>query len=93
VADLVRELRTFTITLSTNGKVEAQGGGSNVLGSPLLAAAHFLSLLKDQRFEPLAAGELVTTGTLLPPPLIRACETWTTELSGIDLPGLQLRLE
>jgi 2-oxo-3-hexenedioate decarboxylase len=93
VADLVRKLRSFTITLATNGKVEAQGGGSSVLGSPLLAAAHFLNLLNDQRFEPIAAGECVTTGTLLPPPLIHAGETWTTELSGIDLPGLQLHLE
>lgn len=93
VADLVRNLRTFTITLATSGKGVAKGGGSNVLGSPLLAAAHFLNLLKDQRSEPLAAGELVTTGTLLPPPLIRAGEIWTTDLSGIDLPGLELHLE
>lgn len=94
LSDVVRKLRAFTITLARNGKVEAQGGGWNVLDSPLLAVAHLLHVLKDQqRFEPVQAGELVTTGTLTPPPPIRARETWTTELSGIELPGLHLHLE
>jgi len=94
LGDVIRKLRTFTITLATNGKVQGRGGGSNVLDSPLLAAAHLLHLLKDQYlFEPVAAGEIVTTGTLLSPPLVRAGETWITELSGIELPGLQLHLE
>lgn len=93
LADVVRNLRTFTITLARNGKVEAQGGGGSVLGSPLLAVAHLLHVLKDQeRFEPVQAGELVTTGTLTPPPPVRAGETWATELSGLELPGLRLHL-
>ena len=93
LADVVRKLRTFTITLAKDGKVEAQGGGWNVLDSPLLAVAHLLRVLKDQqRFDPVQAGELVTTGTLTSPRPIRAGETWTTELSGIELPGLHLHL-
>ena len=93
LGDLVTKLRTFTITLATGGNVHARGGGSNVLDSPLLAAAHLLQLLARQpQFEPLQAGELVTTGTLLSPPLIYSGETWTTEPSGIDLPGLHLRI-
>jgi 2-oxo-3-hexenedioate decarboxylase len=91
--DLIRTLRTFTLTLAQNGQVTAHGGGANVLESPLLAAAHLLRLLKDQRqFEPVQAGELVTTGTLTSPGTIRAGETWSTELSGIELPGLRLHL-
>jgi len=94
LVDLPRTLRNFTITLAKNGKVEAQGGGSNVLDSPVLAAAHLLRILKhQQQFEPVQAGELVTTGTLVSPPLVRSGETWITELSGIDLPGLSLHLE
>lgn len=94
LADVIRKLRTFTITLAKNGQVEARGGGWNVLESPLLAAAHLLHVLKDQpRFEPIQAGELVTTGSLTSPPRIRAGETWKTELSGIELPGLHLHLE
>ena len=92
-AGLVHELRAFTIALSKDGRVEAQGGGSNVLGSPLLAAAHLLHLLEEQpQFEPIQAGEIVTTGTLVSPPLIHAGETWVTELRGIELPGLTLHV-
>jgi 2-keto-4-pentenoate hydratase len=94
LGDVVRKLRTFTITLSKNGRVEAQGGGWNVLDSPLLVAAHLLNLLKHQQgFEPIRAGELVTTGTLTPALPIRPGETWTTELSGLELPGFQLHVE
>jgi len=94
LAEVVRKLRTFTITLAKNGTVEAQGGGSNVLDSPLLVAAHLLNLLQHQQgFDPVQAGELVTTGTLTPALPIRAGETWTTELLGIELPGLRLHLE
>ena len=93
LTDVVRALRTFTIALTKDGKVEARGGGSHVLDSPLLAAAHLLQLLKHQAlFEPVQPGELVTTGTLLSPPLVHPGETWTTELSGIELPALRLQL-
>jgi 2-keto-4-pentenoate hydratase len=93
-ADLARQLRTFSITLARNGRVEAQGGGANVLGSPLRAAAHLLKVLESQpAFDPIQAGELVTTGTLTRALPIQPGETWSTELSGIELPGLQLRLE
>ena len=93
-ADLIRALRTFTISLTRNGNVESQGGGHNVLDSPLLAAAHLLQLLIGQpRFEPVQPGEVVTTGTLASPPLISPGQTWATELSGIGLSGLTLHLE
>lgn len=92
--DVVGRLRRFTIALSTNGAVHAQGSGANVLGSPLLAAAHLLRVLTRQpQFEPIQAGEIVTTGTLVPPPSAQPGATWKTELSGIDLPGLELTLE
>jgi 2-oxo-3-hexenedioate decarboxylase len=90
--DAVRKLRTFCITLSKNGNVEGTGGGWNVLESPLLAAAHLLQVLDQQpQFEPVQAGELVTTGTLMSPPLVQAGEVYVTELSGIDLPGFRLQ--
>jgi 2-oxo-3-hexenedioate decarboxylase len=94
LADVTRKLRAFTITLAKNGNVEAHGSGSNVLDSPLLAAAHLLRVLEDRPgFEPIRAGELVTTGSLTSPGRICVGETWSTELSGIELPGLHLRLE
>jgi 2-keto-4-pentenoate hydratase len=94
LSDVIHKLRTFTIKLIGKGGVEIQGRGSNVLDSPLLAAAHLFNVLKDQhQFAPVQAGELVTTGTLLSPPLVHSGETWVTELSGIELPGLRLHLD
>lgn len=94
LTDVIRKLRTFTIALTKDGEVAARGSGSNVLDSPLLAAAHLLNILKSQpQFRPLQAGELVTTGTLVSPPPVHQGETWITELSGIELPGLRLHLE
>lgn len=92
--DLVSRLRAFTITLARDGVVQAHGAGGNVLDSPLMAALHLMRVLREQQlFEPIHAGEIVTTGTLTPALPIRAGETWTTSLSGMDLPGLSLRLE
>jgi 2-keto-4-pentenoate hydratase len=94
LGDVIGKLRTFTITLAKDkGAVVASGGGANVLDSPLLAAAHFLGLLATQPlFEPVAAGEIVTTGTLVSPPSIRPGDAFRTELSGLELDGLRLQL-
>lgn len=92
LADLVAKLRTFTIAMARDGTVQARGGGANVLDTPLLAAAHLVSVLKDQpQFEPIRAGEIVTTGTLTAPLPIRAGQIWSTELAGIELEGLRLQ--
>lgn len=91
LGDAVRALRTFTISLAKDSAVQARGGGANVLDSPLLALRHLLGLLEEQpQFEPVAAGELVTTGTLTAALLVHPGDRFTTELSGIDLPGLSL---
>jgi 2-keto-4-pentenoate hydratase len=92
--DIVGRLRTFTIALARDGARQASGAGANVLDTPLMAALHLVRVLRDQQlFDPIQAGEIVTTGTLTPALPIRAGETWTTSLSGIDLPGLTLYLD
>jgi 2-oxo-3-hexenedioate decarboxylase len=94
VRDVADRLRSFTITLTNDTDVKVHGAGRNVLGSPILAAMHLLRVLVEQhQFEPVQAGEIVTTGTLLPPPPIVAGETWRTELWGIELAGLSLHVE
>jgi 2-oxo-3-hexenedioate decarboxylase len=94
ISDLVRKLRTFTVALSRRGAVHARGVGANALDSPLLAAGHLLDVLKDQHlFDPILAGEIVTTGTLVPPPAVCPGDTWSTELGGIELPGLRVDFE
>ena len=68
-----------------------KGVGANVLGSPLLALAHFVDLLKRQpESPPLVAGEIVTTGVLTDAHPVVAGDEWHTEISGLPLPGLKI---
>ncbi len=87
-------LRTFRVTLSRDGVAAAEGGGANVLDSPLLAFAHLTEMLAGQpAFPPVAAGEVVTTGTLTAILPVRPGETWSTTLSGLDLPGFTIAFQ
>ena len=91
MADCVTRLRTFRIALERGDTVAAEGGGANVLDSPLLAFAHLADLLGTlPQFPPVAAGEIVTTGTLTSALRIEPGETWHTTFAGIDLPGLTI---
>lgn len=93
IADCAAKLARFRITLARGGEVHAEGGGANVLDSPLLAFAHLADLLERQpRCAPVQAGEIVTTGTLTAALPVRAGETWSTQLEGIELPGLEIGL-
>lgn len=93
VADPLAALRAFTIQLARNGATEARGGGANVLGSPLLALAGVIASASDQPgWEPIRAGEVVTTGTLTALHPVQAGETWRIEPAGIDLVRLDLRI-
>jgi 2-oxo-3-hexenedioate decarboxylase len=93
IADCAAKLASFRIRLMRGGAVLAEGGGANVLDSPLLAFAHMADLLTRQPgFAPVQAGEIVTTGTLTDALPVKAGEAWSTALSGIELPGLRLAL-
>ena len=82
-------LPALALELSKQGTVVDRGSGANVLGSPLLALAHFISVLARQPEAPaLRAGEIVTTGVLTDAHPVKAGETWTTSLRGLPLPGL-----
>ena len=48
-------------------------------------------LARDQINPPLAAGEIVTTGTLTRALPVSVGETWTTELTGVALDGISVR--
>jgi 2-keto-4-pentenoate hydratase len=90
--DLAALLESFTLDLSRDGQTVERGRGSNVLGSPLEAIDHLVSVLAGQAWAaPIGAGELVTTGTITTAQPVRPGEKWRTELRGIALPGLELR--
>jgi 2-oxo-3-hexenedioate decarboxylase len=85
------DLESFEISLACNGVVMGRGCGANVLDGPLHALAHLVEVLKhDPDHPPLAKGEIVTTGTLTRAFPIAPGEVWTTDLSGLDLPGARL---
>ena len=91
IPECAKRLREFGIVLRKGGAVAAEGGGANVLDSPLLALAYLVDLLAHQpHYPPVAAGELVTTGTLTAALPVTPGETWSTVLSGIGLPGLTI---
>jgi 2-oxo-3-hexenedioate decarboxylase len=88
----VQDLASFEIALYRNGKLADRGQGANVLDSPLSALRHLVQLLaQDRDNPPLAAGEIVTTGTLTRALPIAPGETWSTELRGLGLDGIEVR--
>ena len=88
-----RTLSAFEIDLKRNGNVMDHGRAANVLDGPLNALRHLVELLAAEGDSPpLAAGEIVTTGTLTRALPIAPGDTWTTELYGLALPGLSVRL-
>lgn len=90
-SDPVSALESFSLTLSCNGRVVETGRGSNVLGSPLAAIVHLVSVLaKQPDHEPLKANEIVTTGTITTAQSVQVGEAWRSGVQGIGLAGMEL---
>jgi 2-oxo-3-hexenedioate decarboxylase len=85
-------LKRFAIDLHCDGRLIDRGSAANVLEGPVSALRHLVGLLaRDQDHPPLAAGEIVTTGTLTRAMPVKPGETWSTSLAGIALDGITLR--
>lgn len=90
--DWVRRLSTFEVDLRRDDTVVDHGLATNLLGGPVSALRHLIDVLvRDQVNPPLAAGEIVTTGTLTRAFPVAPDETWTTQLTGIALEGIRVR--
>ncbi len=91
-AGWLEALASFEIALERDGTLVDRGHGANVLGGPLTALRHLVELLAcDAVNPPLAAGEMVTTGTLTRAWPVAPGEAWRTEISGLPLNGIALR--
>ena len=91
VHDLEERLPRFEMILKKGEAVIDRGRGEIVLGSPLAALGHLVTLLDRQPEAPrLAAGEIVSTGTVTDAHPVAPGERWSTELVGLPLPGLRL---
>jgi 2-oxo-3-hexenedioate decarboxylase len=82
----------FTARLVKDGVLVDQGSGANCFGSPALCVeevAH--AVAKQAGARPLAAGELISTGSLTPAQLVKPGETWRAEIEGLPIANLELR--
>ncbi len=84
----------FGISLLRDGVVADEGHATNVLGGgPLAALRHLVGVLAgDPESPPLAAGEIITTGTLTRALPVAPGETWSTAVSGLPLRGIRVTL-
>ena len=87
-------LPDFELTLRRGAEVIDRGVGANVLGSPALALAHLARLVAAQpQFPQLAAGEIVTTGTITDAWPVAPGETWSSDYGALPLQSVTLRFE
>jgi 2-oxo-3-hexenedioate decarboxylase len=94
IPELAERLPKCAVALRKGGQLVDRGLGENVLGSPLVALSHLVSVLSRQPSAPqLAGGEIVTTGTLTDAHAVSPGETWTTEFTGLPLKGLTVRFQ
>jgi len=94
IDDLAVKLPGLKVALMKGKAVVDRGAGSNVLDSPLLALAHLVELLAAlPQFEPLRAGEIISTGTMTDAAPVKPGETWSTRFEGDLLSGLKIRFE
>ncbi len=93
-ADIAEMLPAFQATLSRGNEVIDRGLGANVLDSPALALATLSRVLAEQpQFPTLAAGEIVTTGTLTDAWPVAPGETWSSGYGDLGLEGLTVTFQ
>ncbi len=88
---LVESLCDCEVALQRDGTVMDRGTGANALGHPAAPLVFLADILSRQpQFVPLAAGEIITTGTLTAALPIRPGESWSSAYRGLPVTGLQL---
>ena len=88
---LARALPEVKAALLKGGVKQIEGLGANVLGSPAHALGFLADLLARQPFmQPLAAGEVISTGTITDALPVKPGETWSTGISGLPLQNLTI---
>lgn len=88
--DPARALAGLRLALFLDGAPVAEGVGANVLDGPVQALGHLVAGLAEQG-ERIAAGAVVTTGTLTDAQPLRRGQHWATRIDAVPLAGLSLR--
>jgi 2-oxo-3-hexenedioate decarboxylase len=93
IPTLVEELPKFKVRLLKNGELVEEGSGKNSLRSPALCLGELAAgIARQPDTEPLAAGELISSGTLTNSLPIVSGEIWRAEVDGLDLAPITVRL-
>jgi 2-oxo-3-hexenedioate decarboxylase len=90
-SSLLDSLAGFKLRLLKNGELVEEGSGKNSLRSPALCLTE-LAVAAARRGDPLASGELISTGTLTSALAIAPGETWRAEVEGLPVEALELRI-
>jgi 2-keto-4-pentenoate hydratase len=94
IPQLVDELAKFKVRVLKNGEFVEEGSGRNSLRSPALCLAELgAAMAQHSPAEPLAAGEIVSSGTLTAGHLAEPGDQWKVEIDGLNLAGLTLHLK
>jgi 2-oxo-3-hexenedioate decarboxylase len=89
---LAEALASFSVRLDRNGEPVATGSGRNALRSPALCLAELATTMSRSGTRGLlAAGELVSSGTLTESQPIASGEAWSAHVEGLPLPPLSVR--
>jgi 2-keto-4-pentenoate hydratase len=92
ISELASKLASFELLLMKDEKAVDRGKGEIVLGSPLTAFGYLVGLLSKQpEAPPLAAGEIISTGTITDAHPVAPGESWSTQIHGLPLQGLAVR--
>jgi 2-oxo-3-hexenedioate decarboxylase len=85
---LAAQLGNFSLKLSKNSALAAEGVAANVLGSPLFSLEALAILASTSA--PLQLGEVVTSGTITDAQFITSGESWTAQIAGLALPDFSI---
>ena len=89
---LATALAGVRLKLYGNQALKDEGVGANVLDGPLQALLHFVQALRSTPGAPaLAAGDVITTGTVTDAHPVRSGDTWRSEISSDDPLAAQLQ--
>jgi 2-oxo-3-hexenedioate decarboxylase len=92
-ARIAAALPGFEVTLRHGDALVERGVGANVLGSPVRALMHLRDVLAAQPWAPpLAAGEIVTTGTITDAQPVRPGQAWHASFGALGVRGLSVEL-
>ena len=90
IPQLVEQLPRFTVKLLKNGELVRRIRAQLSSKPGALPRRTRAAILRRSPEEPLAAGELISSGTLTESQPIAPGETWTAVVEGLDLPALTL---